>query len=820
MASFFYLGFVSTNPKYPRRKIAAKVLSICIRVFLVSAFAFLAVAKAPAQTPSQQRVYGSTPVNSATSVLPGYNKDSTTGALTVLSGAPFADRLEGGLLAIDGQGKFLFVLNPVSNNISMFQIDGSTGVLTEVPNSPFAAGPTINPNMGPSRPVSVATEKSGNFLYVGYANGDFSNGSAVVPFTIDSATLSLVLTAQLSMDFTNGSPIQMLTDPKGLRLYVGIGNAPYQSTPGAGTQVYSIDSVSGVLTPTGNAGGGSEEGRAIAIDPQGRFFFDSWGQNSGFIDSGTISPVDGTTGSNSSTLNLGPTIFANSLLVDSSGKYLYAQITGGLEIYGIDQVSGVLTPLNGPLPALDFQSGRAVADPMGPYVYSSGPAGVDVYQIDPQTGNLAEIPGAPFASGSTTTPGVGTLAISGAPTQNVSGPAAQLFPTSTDFGAMTVGQASGTKIVSLVNTGNQIMAVNGISIIGANAADFAQSSTCGATLTPNANCSISILFTPSHGGLEQASLSVLDNAAGSPQSAALTGTGIATTPEVTISPASVAFETVSQGASVPPMSVQITNSGTGALHISSIALSGSNPGDFSQSSNCVAAAIAAQAMCTITVNFAPTAQGQRTASLVVTDDAANSPQSIALSGTLASPFQLLPATGSATSATVSAGQPAQYALQLAPGAGFTGTVAFSCSGAPVAATCGVSPLTMSVTGAGVLPFKVNVTTSGSGVGARLPPAVLAPRMPWWPAAIELPMSGGLFLYFARWTGSRRRRVILCRAGFACAAILFASVSGCGGGSSSDPPPPAVTPPGTSFLIVTAKSGTLAPQTIQLTLTVN
>jgi hypothetical protein len=386
---------------------------------------------------------------------------------------------------------------------------------------------------------------------------------------------------------------------------------------------------------------------------------------------------------------------------------------------------------------------------------------------------------------------------------------------------MTVGQASGTKIVSLVNTGNQIMAVNGISIIGVNAADFAQSSTCGATIAPNANCSISVLFTPSKAGLEQASLSALDNAAGSPQSAALMGTGIATTPGVTISPASVDFGTVSQGASVPPMSVQITNSGTGALHISGIALSGSNPGDFSQSSNCVGAAIATQGKCTVTVNFAPTTQGQRTASLVITDDAANSPQSIALSGTLASPFQLLPTVAGATSTTVNAGQPAQYSLQLAPGAGFTGAVAFSCSGAPVAATCGVSPSALSVTGAGAVPFKVNVTTSGSGVGARLPPAVLAPRMPWWPAATGLSMSCGLFLlYFARWTGSRRRRVILCRVGFACAAILFASVSGCGGGSSSDPPPPVVTPPGTSILMITAKSGTLAPQTIQLTLVVN
>jgi len=61
--------------------------------------------------------------------------------LTVLPGAPFADRLEGGLVAIDGLGKFLFVLNPDSNGIC---IDSSNGALTDVPNSPFAVGPTVN----------------------------------------------------------------------------------------------------------------------------------------------------------------------------------------------------------------------------------------------------------------------------------------------------------------------------------------------------------------------------------------------------------------------------------------------------------------------------------------------------------------------------------------------------------------------------------------------------------------------------------------------------------------------------------------------------
>jgi len=76
-----------------------------------------------AQT-AKQGVYGSASATTTTSILTACNKDSTTGALPLLPGAPFLDRQEGGLIAIDGQGKFLFVPNPVSNHISMFQIEG------------------------------------------------------------------------------------------------------------------------------------------------------------------------------------------------------------------------------------------------------------------------------------------------------------------------------------------------------------------------------------------------------------------------------------------------------------------------------------------------------------------------------------------------------------------------------------------------------------------------------------------------------------------------------------------------------------------------
>jgi hypothetical protein len=201
------------------------------------------------------------------------------------------------------------------------------------------------------------------------------------------------------------------------------------------------------------------------------------------------------------------------------------------------------------------------------------------------------------------------------------------------------------------------------------------------TLATNANCSISVLFTPSVAGPEQAMLQITDNAAASPQSAVLSGTGVATASSVTLTPGSLDFGTVAEGVSIAAKSIQVTNSGTSTLHVSAVALSGSNPGDFSQNNTCVASPVAVQGSCSITVNFVAQSEGQRSASIVLTDDAANSPQSIALTGDLASPFQLTAAPAGSTSATVSAGRTANYALQLIPGPDYTGNVALSCSGA-------------------------------------------------------------------------------------------------------------------------------------------
>jgi hypothetical protein len=117
---------------------------------------------------------------------------------------------------------------------------------------------------------------------------------------------------------------------------------------------------------------------------------------------------------------------------------------------------------------------------------------------------------------------------------------ALLSPTTLSLGSVATGTTTSAQVLTLSNTGNAALAVSGITIGGANASDFAETTTCGTTLAVEASCTISVTFTPSSVASFAATISVADSAAGSPQIASLSGSGIAA-PDftVSVSPAAV-----------------------------------------------------------------------------------------------------------------------------------------------------------------------------------------------------------------------------------------------------------------------------------------
>jgi len=134
------------------------------------------------------------------------------------------------------------------------------------------------------------------------------------------------------------------------------------------------------------------------------------------------------------------------------------------------------------------------------------------------------------------------------------------------------------------------------------------------------------------------------------------GVGYATTPSsstVTLSATSLTFGTQTIGTTSTPQSATLSNTGTSAVSIASVAIAGADPGDFHETNTC-GSSLAAQSNCTITVTFSPTVSGARTASVTITDSDSSSPQSISLSGSGASPATGPAAKVSPTSLSFSA----------------------------------------------------------------------------------------------------------------------------------------------------------------------
>lgn len=181
-------------------------------------------------------------------------------------------------------------------------------------------------------------------------------------------------------------------------------------------------------------------------------------------------------------------------------------------------------------------------------------------------------------------------------------------------------------------------------------------------------------------------------------------------------------------------------------------------------------------------------------------------------------FSLGPASGSSNSATVTAGQSAVYNLTLVPSGGFNGTVSLSCSGAPAAATCSMSPASIVLSSSNPSAFTATVSTTSRALVQHLPPwnppVFLARAMDAFPWLLCL-LAAAIAL--GRAAGKRRP------AGLALALtmllLLVVLLAACGSGPASPPSPSSGTPRGTYTLNVIGASGSLN-NSVTLVLNVN
>jgi hypothetical protein len=207
-------------------------------------------------------------------------------------------------------------------------------------------------------------------------------------------------------------------------------------------------------------------------------------------------------------------------------------------------------------------------------------------------------------------------------------PALSLAPRALSFGVSVVGNVSVPQVEILTNTGGSELAINSVAITGADATDFSETSTCGASLGAGANCTLNVTFTPGALGQRSAAITIADDSVGSPQVLSLNGVGGNSGPNATLSPTSLIFGDQGTGTTSPAQSITLSNYGTTTLSITAITASP----NFGQTNTCNST-LASGASCTVSVTFTPVNTGNLNGTLSCADSAADSPQTAALSGT-------------------------------------------------------------------------------------------------------------------------------------------------------------------------------------------
>jgi len=252
------------------------------------------------------------------------------------------------------------------------------------------------------------------------------------------------------------------------------------------------------------------------------------------------------------------------------------------------------------------------------------------------------------------------------------GPLAVASPPSINFGSVPAGATSPPPFPSatLTNTGNQPLQIANFSFSGDVAQFSLGGNTCTApnVLSPGSSCTVQLSFAPSAPGTFNANLNFTDNSGSVPgavQSVSLTGIGTSPAPAINITPTSLIFAAQAIGTTSAPQAVMIRNQGSAILNLSSISVTGSDAGSFgivpAGTSPCpLSGTVASGASCTVTIDFAPLSSGGKNAGLIVSDNAAGSPQTVSLTGSAVAPTIILSATslnfGSQAGGTTSAPQ--------------------------------------------------------------------------------------------------------------------------------------------------------------------
>ncbi|MBI3431033.1 MAG: beta-propeller fold lactonase family protein [Hydrogenophilales bacterium] len=331
-----------------------------------------------------------------------YRINSSTGKLTPLPGSPFAAGILPSSVMANPAGTFVYVANSGSSNVSAYRINASNGTLTPVPGSPFNSGPF---------PASITFNPAGTFVYVATgAPDEMTLGGGIVregriwAYCIDAS--SGALTPVPGNPFAAGVlPSSLMVNPAGTFAYATNGFSDDVSA-------YRINSSTGELTPVpGSPFSAGILPSSVTVNPAGTFVYvaNSYSSNVSAYrinaSTGALAEIPG------SPFHTGKS--PSSIAVNSTGTFVYVvnQFTGyagqngTISTYRINATNGALTEIPGSPFTAGIEPASITINPAGTlaYVANQGNSGHDgsisAYRINATTGVLTPVPGSPFTFG-------------------------------------------------------------------------------------------------------------------------------------------------------------------------------------------------------------------------------------------------------------------------------------------------------------------------------------------------------------------------------------------------------------------------------------
>jgi hypothetical protein len=661
-----------------------------------------------------------------------------------------------------------FVLSPAAGSLSVTQGSNNTDSITVTPSNGFTGGVTLSATGLPSgvtASFSPNPTTTGSSVLTLIATGTATTGGPVT-VTITGTSATLIETATVALTVNVAPGFTLSPSPASVTVLQG----------STGTSTISVTDAGGFT---------------------GGVTLSATGLPSGVTASFATNPTTGSsvlTLTASSTASLG----ASTITIGGTSTSLSASTTIALTVAA--PPSFTLAPSASTLAVVQGSSNTDTVTVTGANGFTGSvtlaatglPSGVTAaFATNPATGSSV-----------LTLTASSTATIGGPATVTINGTSGTLTASTTI--ALTVNAPPSftlTRAASTLSVTQGSSSPDTITVTGANG--FTGSVTLAATGLPS-GVTASFATNPATSSSVLTLTASTTAAVGGPVTVTITGTSgtlTATTtialtvnvpPSFTILAAPATVSIVQSGSATSTITVTSIGGFTGSVALTASGLPSGVSASFA------AGTVSGTQVMTLTASSAASVGGPVTVTINGTSSTLTASTTIALTVTAAPGLTF---SGSAITITRGATSGNTSTISVTPTNGFTGTVAFSCSIAPIAAsdpaTCTLSPTSVSITGTAAQTTVLTVTTTAATTAANR-----MRRFIW-------PSGGGTVLALLLFFGFPRRRRNL--PALLALLLLFVSLGavGCGGsgsnggGGGGNPG----TSPGSYTVTVTGTSGT-------------